>query len=110
MNYSFKTINNFDEIDECHMNYHTSLIHMNIRSPRKNFITFLTQINNILNKIHLIILTETNITDDENQFYSIHGYNAIFINRESRGGGIAIYTKENISFETHTTNAISYES
>lgn len=69
---SNQTINNFDEIDKNLISYPTSLIHMNIRSLRKNFIPFLTHIKNITNKIHLIILTETNITDEENNLYVLY--------------------------------------
>lgn len=65
--------------------------------------------NKILNKIQLIILTETNISDDENELYSIQGYNAIFLNREGRGGGIAVYVNENISFEKIIINTTSFE-
>lgn len=107
---SNQTINNFDEIDKNLISYPTSLIHMNIRSLRKNFIPFLTHIKNITNKIHLIILTETNITDEENNLYCISGYNATFLNREGRGGGIAVYINENLNFETITINTNSFES
>lgn len=66
---------------------------------RKNFLKFITNASKILEKIHMIVLCETNITDDENPFYSINGFNAIFKNRDSKGGGIAVYIKESFYFK-----------
>lgn len=109
MNSNKKHINNFNELNIKKVNCDLSFIHLNIRSLRKNFTTFISQINNIINKIHLIILTETNIVDDENNFYSLHGFNSTFLNREGRGGGIAVYVKENINFKTTNINTDSYE-
>lgn len=81
MNCTKEIINNFNEINENYLDYPLTFIHMNIRSLRKNFLTFLVQIKKIINKIHLLILTETNITNNENQYYHIDGFNAIFLNR-----------------------------
>lgn len=49
-------------------------------------------LNSIIDKIKLIVLVETNISDSENNLHSINVFNSIFINREGRGGGIAKYT------------------
>lgn len=109
MNSINKIFSNFEEININHMNSQLSFIHMNIRSLRKNFLPLISHIHNITNKIHMIILTETNITDDENQFFVIQGFNSIFLNRAGRGGGIAVFIKENINYETITINTKSYE-
>ena len=83
---------------------------MNIRSLRKHFQTFLTTINNIIEKIQLIVLIETNITDDENCFYNIHGFNSTFLNRgEGKGGGIVVYTKQNINFKHIKISTVYFE-
>lgn len=110
MNSTNKILNSFNELEE-HLNTkNISLICMNIRSIRKNFTEFLTRTNNIINKITAIILTETNICDDENKFYAINGYNSIFLNRINRGGGIAVYIKDTVSFKTINTNTQFMES
>lgn len=110
MNSTNKILNSFNELEE-HLNTkNISLICMNIRSIRKNFTEFLTRTNNIINKITAIILTETNICDDENKFYAINGYNSIFLNRINRGGGIAVYIKDTVSFKTFITNTQFMES
>lgn len=100
---------NFNEIKVNELNCLLSFIHLNIRSLRKNFTTLISHINKIINKIDLIILTETNITDEESNLYSLHGFNSIFLNREGRGGGIAVYVKETINFEKTNITTNSYE-
>lgn len=47
-------------------------------------------------KVHVLVVTETRITDNEEQFYNIDGYVAYFNNRNvinlrERGGGVAVY-------------------
>lgn len=110
MNQSKTIINNFNEIDKNLLNYPITLIHMNIRSLRKHFVTFLTHIKNIKHKTQLIILTETNISDEENNLYQIHGYSATFLNRGGRGGGIAVFVNECVNVETTTLHINSFES
>lgn len=109
MNLAKNQFNNFSELHFNKMNSQLSFIHLNIRSLRKNFLTLISQINNFINKIHLLILTETNITDDENNFYLLPGFNSIFLNRAGRGGGIAVYIKENINFNMTNIQSESYE-
>lgn len=109
MNNSQKILNNFNEINKDTLSYPRSLIYMNIRSLRLNFTLFIATINNILNHIKVIILVETNITDNENKFYNIKGFNSIFFNREGRGGGIALYITEHIHFNQIHLNTNSLE-
>lgn len=109
MNYTEEILNSFNDINMNYMNYNMSVIHLNIRSLRKNFLPFLINISKIINKIQLIVLTETNICDDENQYYFIDGFNAIFRNRESRGGGIAVYIRKDTQFEEKTIEMESTE-
>lgn len=96
-----QTLDSFEDIEKNWLNSPLTFIHMNIRSLRKNFDILLSQLQPILEKTRLIILTETNIRDEETQFYQIDGYNAIFLNREGRGGGIAIYIQEDIIIYEH---------
>lgn len=103
-------LDNFDQIEQKFLNYPSSFIFMNIRSLRKNFIPLLAAIDKILHKIKIIILVETNITDTENNFYTINGYNSVFQNREGRGGGIAVYINKSIEFTTIPLNTKHCES
>lgn len=109
MSFTKTKVNNFNELNINKLNSQLSFIHLNIRSLRKNFTTFISQINSIISKTHLIFLTETNITDEENNLYNMRGFNSIFLNREGRGGGVAVYIKESINFKTTYINTDSYE-
>lgn len=102
-------INNFNQIEDVLINNSSSFIYMNIRSLRKNFNIFLANINKIIANINIIILVETNIVDDENQFYTITNFNSVFLNRNGKGGGIAVYVKENINFTTTHINTTYFE-
>lgn len=76
------------------------IVHLNIRSLRKNFAEFMLMVNNCLGKLDVIILSEVNIKREELSFYTIDGYNLHAETRENqRGGGVLIYTKESLNFE-----------
>lgn len=103
------TLDSFNQIDKQLLSYPVSIAYMNIRSLRKGFTSLLTTINNIINKLTILILIETNITNNENDLYSMKGFNSIFLNRDGNGGGIAVYIKENIAFTTISLNVKSFE-
>lgn len=109
MNTTKQTLNNFSDINKEFLSYPKTLICMNIRSLRLNFTTFLSTINNILNTIKIIILVETNITDEENTFYNISSFNSVFLNRENRGGGIAVYIADHLNFNQINVKGCSLE-
>ena len=56
------------------------------------------------------IVVYTNISDAENDLYMKNRYNAIFINIEGRGGGIAVYMKKHIDFASNHVNTKFFES
>lgn len=109
MNYTEEILTNFNEIKPIYLNFSLSLVCLNIRSLRKNFLTFLANMNNIITRVHIIILCETNIVNEENSFYTIDGFNTTFLNREGKGGGIAIYIRDSIQYETINVNITSAE-
>ena len=75
-------------------------VYLNLRSLRRCFYNFQTSIKEILDDINIIILVETNITDDEISFYKIQGFDSYFqIRTCRRGGGVALYIKSNIKHE-----------
>ncbi|CAH2092606.1 unnamed protein product [Euphydryas editha] len=79
------------------------IVHLNIRSLRKQFNELLVLLNNCEGKIDIIILSEINIKKDEVAHYSITGYTMYANTREEqRGGGVIIYIKENINFTADT--------
>lgn len=107
-----QTLNSFNEINELNElhRYQMNFIYLNIRSLRKNFNAFLTDINKILDKVKLIILVETNIMDEENCLYTIQNFNGVFLNRKNKGGGIAVYMRNDINFTVKLLNTKSFES
>lgn len=105
-----ETLDGFSDIDKNVLSYPISLIFMNIRSLRANFNSLIASINCIIDQIKIIVLVETNINDDENNLYNIPGFNATFFNRPvKRGGGVAVFIKNNIAYNNITINTTSYE-
>lgn len=97
------------DIAQTYYTYPMSVIYMNIRSLRLNFSNFLATIGKIIQDIKIIVLVETNITNDENSLYTIDGFNSTFFNRDGRGGGIAVYVKDGIKFDQIVTRTHSFE-
>lgn len=110
MNTSFRVLNNFDEVEDTFLKAQLSLVHLNIRSLRKNFVTLMSLMKKTINKLQILILTETNISDAETQYYNISGYNASFINRKDKGGGIAMYINDKLNYHNIAINTQSFES
>lgn len=97
MKIELQTIPSFQYCSITKLSKHTkfSCIYLNIRSLKKNFSTFIAEIQNYLNLVDLIVLVETNINDEEQNFFKITSFNCEFLNRKNRrGGGIAIYINE----------------
>lgn len=78
-----------------------NVFHLNIRSLRKHYNELLVLLNNSFNYLHIIILTEINIKQEEIDLYPLPGYeNKFAYTRESqRGGGIIIFAKSSIQIE-----------
>lgn len=81
------------------MNKRLKILHLNIRSLRNK----LQYLEAILNEdgcdTDLIAITETWLYKNETEYMNIENYNAIFKCREdSRGGGLAIYIKQNLKY------------
>jgi hypothetical protein len=95
--------NNISEwIYNVNMTFHFSnqfvLIHMNIRSMRKNWNNFIAFINNEISQVHCIVLTETFLHAEEEKKFFIPGFQCISKPRKikKRGGGIIMYIRENL--------------
>lgn len=75
------------------------LFHLNIRSIRKHWDEFQLAIISILPIADIFVLTEINIHRDEVGKFTLPGFKRVFYTRENkRGGGIAIFIKNKISF------------
>lgn len=85
------------------------MIYMNIRSLRLNFTPLVASLHKIINNINLILLVETNITNEEQHTYNIKGFISYFCNRDSRGGGVAVFIRENVIHTRLSLNTISFE-
>lgn len=106
-----KSYENFHQLNKYIKNKQFKCVFLNIRSIKKNFDNFIISINSIIKEIDLIILAETNITDDENELYKIEGFCSEYRNREKRrGGGIAVYIKQNINYTIELPESESFES
>lgn len=69
-----------------------SLIYTNIRSARKNFDSFLIEVNKLKDKPQIIILSEIWIGSDECNLFNIPGYKAFYkCNDNYRAGGVMCF-------------------
>jgi len=77
-----------------------SLLHVNIRSLRNKFDSFLDYINLLNYPFSIIALTETWLNNNDTEYYVIPGYKLITVNRDGRlGGGVCMYVRNNIDFK-----------
>jgi hypothetical protein len=92
------------------------IVHINVRSLRKNWDIFLQQLGEINIEWEVIIITEINIKKEEIDQYNISGYENHTFTREhtNRGGGIMIFTKatlqvycKNIDFDENNVAEIN---
>jgi hypothetical protein len=108
--------NVFDSIENCKTllqgeNMINALM-VNIRSIKKHWDTLMAMINDILDDLQLLILLETNITEDELQLFEMNDFNVVAKCRETRsGGGIAVYYRKNLDINIlQSTSFLSTES
>lgn len=77
-----------------------TVLHVNIRSIRKHWNEFQTIVGEVHGTVDVFVLTEINVRDvdiSQDQF-SLLGFEAFFFTRtQSRGGGIAIYVRDDWS-------------
>ena len=80
--------------------HHISLIHVNIRSSKKNLRDFMCSINNLNIKFSFIVLSEIWGDSNDAMLNVIPGYSHIYDIRESRnGGGVSIYVVDCINYK-----------
>lgn len=78
-------------------NNDTVILHLNIRSIRKNWDIFKTHIKDV--KVDVILLSEVAITESEAAIYTLAGYDSRRVLREERrGGGLIIFWQDTANF------------
>lgn len=80
-----------------------NILHMNIRSMRKNFEQFSCYLNRTGIKYQIVLLSETWITDEHDCNYELNGYSRIDkIARYSRSDGLCMFIDNTIKYDLIT--------
>ena len=75
------------------------IILLNIRSLKEKLAEIEIILNELKEKPHVIVITETWLKEDEIKFYNLKNYQSIAnCRKDSRGGGIIIYIRDDINF------------
>lgn len=109
------TINEFkcDTISEYCAKYSRSecklkCLYVNARSMKGNTFDDITLLARRADKIDVLIIAETWLNkDDSNDYYNIDGFSQFQIQRDTRGGGLALYIKE--SWESKPIKTVNKE-
>lgn len=101
---------NYSELKNIKKN-NLTIIHINICSlSNKSFHKLQVYLEKSLEKNDMIIITETNSLIGEMNLFNLNGYNMEYYCRDKKkGGGIAIYIKENIKITRKETMKFQYE-
>lgn len=88
----------YDEFKKIYTNIgcvkHVTLLHLNCRSLSYKFDTFTSFLENLPMQFDIVVLTETWLTDNIANLYTIDGYNMYCKQRaDGIGGGICVYVK-----------------
>ena len=88
-----------------------SLLHLNVRSMRNKFDSILNYLNSLAHDFSVIALTETWLNDNDDETFQLPGYNLTQLNRNNKnGGGICVFTKENLKIKPRTDLTIENDS
>ena len=92
-----------DKIEKKSTTIDLSILHLNIRSTKKNFSELQILLNTLDYKFNYIALTESWLKPHNANLYDIEGFNHEYITREEKiGGGISLYIKDGINYKTRT--------
>ena len=90
-----------DEIDKRTIPPSLSMLHLNIRSTKKNFNDFQILLNTLEHTFTCIALTETWLKNHNVTLFDLEGYNHEHIVRENKmGGGISLYIRDDLISKT----------
>ncbi|XP_065684402.1 putative uncharacterized protein DDB_G0289263 [Hydra vulgaris] len=96
------------------INSYLNVVHINIRSLKKNFENFLNVICETDNSFNLICVTETWSSNEEfenNSNLQLPGFNAITLERNinKRGGGVLFYVRNSLLYNVRRDMSVSDE-
>ena len=77
-----------------------NILMLNIRSCRKNFNMFLSYFSQFLACFSCIVLTETWLTAEQDNVFTVPGFYHYNMYRDHRGGGIKMYIRNGIQAKT----------
>lgn len=78
---------------------HFSMLHVNIRSTKKNFAEFNLLLTQLTHQFSILAVTESWLKPHNVELFSIKGYNHEYsIRPKKQGGGISLYIQENIDY------------
>ena len=85
-----------------------SVISFNIRSFYKNSDEFIGFLSNLKFKFHIIILTETWLSDKNIELCNISGYTGIHcVRKNKQGGGVSLFIHNSLTFKRLNNYSIS---
>ena len=105
---SLDTCTNVD-IDDFSRNFcaelsdNLSILNLNIRGVKTNFLLLKSFLSQLRVPIKVIILTETHMHDGIESLYHLNGYKRYSVNRTAFGGGIAAYVHFSLNVEINKT-------
>lgn len=92
-------------INTSHINK-INILYANIRSMRNKIDELEILIKNQQEEVHIIVLNETWLYSEESEYINLNNYVAVHNCRDqNRGGGTAIFIKEEIPFTTRINNS-----
>lgn len=97
--FQIKNLDSCNEIFKTRAGSIFTLFHVNIRSIRKHWCEFQLAIDSVRFIADVFVLTEINIHDEDVGQFSLPGFNSTFYTRDKkRGGGIAVFLKDDLFF------------
>lgn len=75
-----------------------SIIHFNSRSLYANFTNIKEYLQQFSQPFDIICISETWINEDKGIDFEMDGYDFSFINRQNKGGGVAVYVTQELDF------------
>ena len=83
-----------------HKQVELSVIHLNIRSTKKNFRDLQIMLQNINHSFSVVALTESWLKPHNVSLFDLEGYTHEYITREKKqGGGISMYIKDCLNYK-----------
>lgn len=75
-----------------------NIMYINARSVRNKIEDIEIVLHSFKNKPDILVVTEVWLYEDEIKYYQITGYNAEISSRSTRGGGVAVYMRQELKY------------